>query len=115
MCGACGQVVVADPVFPDGRTLRGNLIAAQLIEALCAGRIKVAGRSEGFVVSAPGRRPVLCATVAEVWTAVRAAAPSAVFDIPPEIADRYTGERALLDAIIANAPIGCLRRAATTR
>jgi hypothetical protein len=115
MCGACGQVVVADPVFPDGRTTRGNLIAAQIIEALCAGRIKVAGRSEGFVVSAPGHRPVLCATVAEMWTAVRAAVPAAVFDVPPEIADRYAGEQALLDAIVATAPIGCLRRVATTR
>jgi hypothetical protein len=115
MCGVCGQMVVADPVFPGGRTLRGNLIAAQLINQLCAGRIKVAGRSEGFVVSAPGRRPVLCSTVADVWTAIRAAAPTAVFDVPPEIAARYAGEQALLDAIVATAPTGCLRRAPTTR
>src|SRR5579875_3211376 len=106
MCGACGQVVVADPVFPGGRTTRGNLIAAQIIDALCAGlpgRIKVTGRPDGFVVSAPGRRQSLCATVAEVWTAVRAAAPSAVFDVPPEVAARYAGEQALLDAIVTTA------------
>lgn len=107
MCGACGQVVVADPVFPDGRTTRGNLIAAQLLDALCAplpGRIKVAGRPDGFLVSAPGRRQALCATVAQVWTAVLALAPdaAAVLDpVPPEILRRYASEHALRDAVLA--------------
>ena len=96
MCGACGRVVVADPVFPDGRTLRGNLIAAQLITALCAGRIKVAGRPEGFVVSAPGRRQVLCATVAEVWDAI---GPIAELTVPSDYPDQT-----LLHAVLAVIP-----------
>lgn len=93
MCGACGRVVVADPVFPGGRTLRGNLIAAQLVTALCAGRITVAGRAEGFVVSAPGRGQVLCATVAEVWTAI---GPVAELTIPSGYPDQT-----LLHAVLA--------------
>lgn len=96
MCGACGRVVVADPVFPDGRTLRGNLIAAQLITALCANRVKVAGRQEGFAVSVPGRAQVLCATVAGVWAAI---GPAPELTIPPGYPDQT-----LLRAVLACSP-----------
>ena len=81
MCGACGHPVVNDPVFPQGRTLRDTLVAAQLLSQLIsahAGSIRVLGLAGGFAVSTPGRQQVLCATVAEVWTTVAAVAPSAL-------------------------------------
>ncbi|MCH6472393.1 hypothetical protein [Sinomonas terrae] len=108
MCGVCGRAVVADPVFPEGRTTRGNLIAAQMIAGLCpplAGRVKVAGLAAGFAVTASGGRQALCATVGEAWAAVFAAAPAALGleDVPKELEARYpaVAERLLLQAVIA--------------
>ncbi|QYN17733.1 hypothetical protein [Amycolatopsis sp. DSM 110486] len=103
MCGACGRTVVADPVFPDGRSTRGNLIAGQVLDALCAAagnRVRVKGRPEGFTVALPGRRPVPCATVAEVWSAVFAAAPATAITPTAELEARYRTEIRLLRAII---------------
>jgi hypothetical protein len=93
--------VVADPVFPDGRTTRGNLIAGQIIDALCAAahnRIRVTGRTDGFTVSIPGRRPVPCPTVTDVWSAVLAAAA--------ELEARYRTESRLLHAIVTALRLG---------
>jgi hypothetical protein len=104
MCGACGRTVVADPVFPDGRSTRGNLIAGQILDALCAAagnRIRVTGGPAGFTASIAGR-PVRCATVAEVWTVVLAAAPDTPSTPPPELEARYRTERRLLRAIAAS-------------
>src|SRR5690349_3444425 len=109
MCGACGRPLAADPAFPDGRTTRGNLIAAQIINQLCSsltGRVKVAGLPDGFVVSAPGRGQALCATVSEAWAAVFAAAPAsvAVLETTPDgLEARYSGgiEHRMLEAVIA--------------
>ena len=116
MCGACGRHVAADPVFPEGRTLRGNLIAAQMINELCSSvtpRVKVGGHADGFVVSQPGRRQELCSTVGEAWAAVFAAAPAraVVLDglpdeqegLPDEQEGRHGGraEHRLLQAVIA--------------
>jgi hypothetical protein len=109
MCGACGRPVAADPVFPEGRTTRGNLIAAQMIAALCpplAGRVKVVGLADGFVVSAPGRPQALCATVGEAWAALFTAAPAAVAvldDVSDGLAARYRDpiEYRRLEAVIA--------------
>lgn len=113
MCGACGRTVVADPVFPGGRTVRGNLIAGQIMDQLCSslpGRVKVAGQPDGFLVAATGRPQALCATVAQAWAAVHAAAPTAVAGldldrIPAEIEARYRAdpEHALLRAVVASA------------
>lgn len=109
MCGACGRPVTADPVFPDGRTTRGNLIAAQIINQLCPSapaRVKVVGHAEGFLVSAPGRPQELCWTVAEAWAAVLAADPAAGLGLeraPDELRPRYcgTGDHPLLEAVTA--------------
>ena len=111
MCGACGRPVVADPVFPDGRTTRGNLIAGQMIDRLCAaaapGRVRVTGRPEGFTVTLVGRQPIHRATVGEVWTAVLAAVPVVVDvlrSVPEDIASHYADrpEHALLTAVVAS-------------
>lgn len=109
MCGACGRQVAADPVFPEGRTLRGNLIAAQMINQLCSSvtpRVKVGGHADGFVVALPGRRQELCATVGEAWAAVFAAAPARAVvleSLPDEQGGRFGGrpEHRLLQAVIA--------------
>lgn len=103
MCGACGRSVVTDPVFPDGRTTRGNLIAGQIIDALCAAagnQLRVAGRPDGFTVSMPGRQPVPCATVADVWSTVLAAAPATTVAPTAELAARYRTESRLVGAIV---------------
>ena len=97
---------MADPVFPGGRTTRGNLLAGQIIDALCAAahnRIRVTGRPEGFTVSIPGRRPVTCATVADVWSAVFAASPATASVTFPtvQLEARYRTESRLLRAVVA--------------
>lgn len=102
MCGACGRTVIADPVFPAGRTTRGNLIAGRILDALRApwgNGIRVTGRPDGITVTLPGRRPVPCATVADVRSAVLAAAP-ATATTPTELAARYRTETRLLRAIV---------------
>jgi hypothetical protein len=109
MCGACGRPVAADPVFPEGRTTRGNLIAAQMIAALClplAGRVKVAGLADGFAITAPARPQAQCPTVGEAWAALLAAAPDAVAvldNVPDGLQARYRDpiEQRLLEAVIA--------------
>ncbi|MGW4488336.1 hypothetical protein ACWEOE_31370 [Amycolatopsis sp. NPDC004368] len=107
MCGACGRTVVTDPVFPAGRSTRGNLIAGQMLDALCAGtRIRVSGQPDGFAVTPPGRRPLSCATVAEVWAAVLAAAPGTVVMLTAELEARYRAELPLLQAVVAAFPGG---------
>ncbi|MFI5614451.1 hypothetical protein [Amycolatopsis sp. NPDC051903] len=106
MCGACGRTVATDPVFPDGRTTRGNLIAGQILDALCAAarnRIRVAGRPDGFAVSLPGRQPVPCATVADVWSAILATAPATATTPTAELEARYRTESRLVRAIVAAA------------
>jgi hypothetical protein len=103
--------VVADPVFPGGRTVRANLIAGQIIDQLCSslpGRVKIAGHPDGFLVSAPGRGQALCATVAEAWAAVHAAAPTAALILHQDLAVlearyRASPEHALLHAVVATA------------
>jgi hypothetical protein len=106
MCGACGRTVSADPVFPGGRTTRGNLLAGQMIDRLCAvrtGWVRVAGSTEGFVVSAPGRRQAGCPTVADAWRAVLTAAPTAsgtLHAVPDELHARYRGEHALWSRVL---------------
>jgi hypothetical protein len=109
MCGACGRTVVADPVFPGGRTTRGNLIAGQIIDRFCGaaapGRVRVTGRTDGFVISAPGRRQTLCATVGAVWTAVLTAVPATLDvleSIPDDVTSHYADspENALLTAVV---------------
>ncbi|MEW2508027.1 MULTISPECIES: hypothetical protein [unclassified Amycolatopsis] len=107
MCGACGRTVVPDPVFPAGRSTRGNLIAGQLLDALCAAaanRIRVAGHADGFTVTLPGRRPVSCATVADVWSAVLAAAPGTTGTPSAELEARYRTELPLLRAVVTAFP-----------
>lgn len=72
MCGACGHAVVVDPVFPSGRTLRGTLIAAQVITRLAGSSpgLSVIGVTDGFVVRVPGRQQQVCTTVADAWLAL---------------------------------------------
>ena len=109
MCGACGRTVTADPVFPAGRTTRGNLIAARMIGELCAsaaGRATVVGQADRFIVSAPGRQQTLCATVGEAWDAVFSLAPSSALlldAVPEELEEKYRGSGAqqLLGAVVA--------------
>jgi hypothetical protein len=110
MCGACGRGVADDPVFPDGRTTRGNLIAAQMIVELCpspAGRVKVRATAEGFVLSVPGGRQIVCTTVDAVWATLHTQAPvsgallESAFD---GLEERYrrAGEHRLLAAVAAS-------------
>lgn len=110
MCGACGRPVAEDPVFPDGRTTRGNLIAAQMIAELCpslTGRVKVMARPDGFVVSAPGGQQTVCATVGAVWAVLHSLAQDAGALLEPALAgleERYrrAGEHRLLEAVAAS-------------
>jgi hypothetical protein len=73
MCGACGSVVVPDPVLGAVRTLRQHLIVAQTINTVCGGlpgAPKVKALSDGWLLSGTSGASRLCHTVEELWTAV---------------------------------------------
>ncbi|WP_457315780.1 hypothetical protein [Sinomonas sp. RB5] len=81
-----------------------------MIAELCpslTGRVKVVARPDGFVVSAPGGRQTVCATVGAVWAVLHSLAPDAGVLLEPALAgleERYreAGEHRLLEAVAAS-------------
>ncbi|GAB4098583.1 hypothetical protein GCM10028789_07450 [Sinomonas halotolerans] len=107
MCGACGRAVAADPVFPSGRTTRGSLVVAGILQGLCPqpGTVRITAHASGWSVRSAGGRHRVCATVTEIWDellAVFPALPEALDAASGGLAQRYDdpGDRALLERVL---------------
>lgn len=70
MCGACGRVMVPDEVLGPIRTLRQQLIAAQIINAVCQGLPGIPGvqlAGDTWLVRSATGAVTPCSTVSDVW------------------------------------------------
>ncbi|SDK44530.1 hypothetical protein SAMN05216282_10675 [Cryobacterium psychrotolerans] len=73
MCGACGRRTVQDPILGNVRTMRQQIIVAQVINAVCRhvpGVPRVTALVDNWLMAGPTGATKLCDTVEELWTAI---------------------------------------------